>query len=228
MSIIQSEVYVFIFDLSKKSSTNELVKVAAREYYLRKNGTAFGEKKLSDELFEVGHTGLGKPYFPNCREIFFSVSHSGEYLVCAVANENVGVDIEKTSDDTDKRFGDLKSRLIRIASRFFHPDEASIVKTDPIPRFYEVFTAKESYVKFTGSGFDETLSEHSVLPEHREMPSCHSVGEASWHADGVEFHQLVFKDDYTLCICTENQSALQIVYVDDDTLQDVFKLHYNI
>lgn len=102
------------------------------------------------------------------------------------------------------------------------------MKTDPIPRFYEVFTAKESYVKFTGSGFDETLSEHSVLPEHREMPSCHSSGEVSWHADGVEFRQLVFKDDYTLCICTENQSALQIVYVDDDTLQDVFKLHYNI
>ena len=50
MSIIQSEVYVFIFDLSKKLSTNELVKVAAREYYLRKNGTALGEKKLSDEL----------------------------------------------------------------------------------------------------------------------------------------------------------------------------------
>ena len=43
----------------------------------------------------------GRPYFLNREDISFSLSHSGEYAVCAVSTEgNVGVDIEKIPTDT--------------------------------------------------------------------------------------------------------------------------------
>jgi len=36
----------------------------------------------------------GKPYFPNCDGIYFNISHAGYMVVCAVAQTELGVDIE--------------------------------------------------------------------------------------------------------------------------------------
>ena len=42
---------------------------------------------------EMKQTSYGKPYIENS-DIYFNISHSGSYILCAVGNEEVGVDIE--------------------------------------------------------------------------------------------------------------------------------------
>lgn len=39
------------------------------------------------------YTGHGKPYLLNYPDVHFNISHSGEYVACAVADSPVGVDI---------------------------------------------------------------------------------------------------------------------------------------
>ena len=47
-------------------------------------------------------------------------------------------------------------RYVNMAKRFFHEKEADYVQEKaPYQRFFRVWAAKESYVKYTGKGIDE-------------------------------------------------------------------------
>ena len=50
------------------------------------------------EGFELSYNENGKPELDFC---FFSISHSGNYAVCAVAETPVGIDIEIPEDSED-------------------------------------------------------------------------------------------------------------------------------
>ncbi|MCR5699768.1 MAG: 4'-phosphopantetheinyl transferase superfamily protein [Treponemataceae bacterium] len=73
---------------------------------------------------------------------YFSLSHSGDYG-CSVVSENpVGIDIEKM--DFEKH-----DTLEKLAARFFTSEESDWVKDD-ILRFYEIWCAKEAFLKASG------------------------------------------------------------------------------
>lgn len=90
---------------------------------------------------------FGKPYLPGgpC----FSISHSGKYAVCAVADAELGVDIEAPREN-----------VARLAARFFTPAEALGIaqSSDPDKLFCEMWVKKESYLKATGTGLMGSLS----------------------------------------------------------------------
>ncbi len=58
----------------------------------------------------------GKPYLKTDVPLFFNISHSGELVVCAFSDTEVGVDVEKIG----------KERLA-VAERFFHPEEVALL-----------------------------------------------------------------------------------------------------
>lgn len=93
----------------------------------------------------------GKPHAPGAH---FSVSHSGAVVAIAVDREPVGLDVERLPDD---------SRL-RVAGRFFHPDERRCVAgaDDPRRAFCRVWTRKEAYLKMTGEGISTDLTAFST------------------------------------------------------------------
>ncbi len=41
----------------------------------------------------------GKPLLDLTLKVYFNISHSGDYVVCAISKENVGVDIEACTND---------------------------------------------------------------------------------------------------------------------------------
>jgi phosphopantetheinyl transferase len=43
---------------------------------------------------EIRKTKYGKPYFPH-ENLFFSLSHSKNYVLCAISNSEIGADIEE-------------------------------------------------------------------------------------------------------------------------------------
>ncbi len=207
------DVCIYIFNLLDGYTTQDYIKTAAREYLKSQNEYPLKENNFSNETFTVKRTPAGKPYFPNCKDVGFSVSHSGEYIACALTHGDVGVDIQQKQKYADESEEAFSARLCRIAERFFHPNEATLVKTEPQVRFFEVFTAKESYVKFKGTGFDETLGEISVLPEDMGIPVCHSNDEpVTWNSNDASFWQTSVGSDYTLCVCTEKECRPQIVW----------------
>lgn len=87
----------------------------------------------------------GKLYLPKVDDFYFSIAHSGEYAVCAIADHPVGVDIQQKRE--------TKSKLAR---RFFQSSEADHIERQPKGKreelFFRYWTGKESYLKLTGKG----------------------------------------------------------------------------
>jgi 4'-phosphopantetheinyl transferase len=100
----------------------------------------------------------GKPYLPDS-QLEFNVSHSGKIAALAFAwQQPIGIDVERTG-----RNGDIR----RIASRFFHREEAAAIEAapDPVQAFYRCWTSKEAYVKAVGQGLSLGLDTFRVAVE---------------------------------------------------------------
>lgn len=87
----------------------------------------------------------GKPYIN--QEVHFNLSHSGEFVICAVDNSPVGIDIERIAPINFTQF-----------SNFFSSDELIKIKglkdeSKALMMFYSLWVLKESYIKYTGEGF---------------------------------------------------------------------------
>ena len=97
--------------------------------------------------YEIAYNSQGKPYFLSNREIFFNISHSSNYVVCAIGDKPVGIDIE----------GGRKGRQ-NLARRFFDRAESDwIEEAESDERFFRIWTLKEAYGKATGQGVLDIL-----------------------------------------------------------------------
>ena len=88
----------------------------------------------------------GRPVLGEHPQWHFSLSHSGDWAVCALANSLVGVDVEKYRP----------IRVLTLARRYFLPAETAWLESLPEPErnraFFRLWTAKESYLKAQGLG----------------------------------------------------------------------------
>lgn len=110
----------------------------------------------------------GKPYLKDVENVYFNVSHSGDWVVCAVSDQPVGVDVEQ-----------IKKNSFEIADRFFSEKEAKAIQESEVGQelFYKYWTLKESYVKAEGKGmsipFDSfafTIDGEDISLEVEESP----------------------------------------------------------
>lgn len=96
---------------------------------------------------------------PTVDGICFNLSHSGNYVVCAVSEGPVGCDVEK-----------IKEAPKQVAERAFSPEENAYLKQflgDAYNReFFRLWTKKESYLKMKGIGIRVPL-------QTLEMTECH-------------------------------------------------------
>lgn len=106
-----------------------------------------------DKMYEYEvdtHKG-GKPFFAKRTDIKYNLSHSGAYVVCAVADKEVGIDIEGKREFRDG-----------IIKRFFSQYEKEWIldsqDTDTkMSRFLRLWTAKEAFAKVTGIGLARSI-----------------------------------------------------------------------
>ena len=95
------------------------------------------QERYGREDFKLGFNENGRPVLDFC---FISISHSGDYAVCAVADLPVGVDIES--------MGGFKKREKYM---LFTPIESEYInRKDSEDRFYTLWTRKEAYIKAKG------------------------------------------------------------------------------
>lgn len=89
------------------------------------------------DLSELSWSAAGKPYFPDYPGIQFSLSHSGDFVVCALSQGPVGVDVET---------GTLSSGEVPPLCR-----EMGFSTIDSPADFLTVWVLWESYVKYRGT-----------------------------------------------------------------------------
>lgn len=90
----------------------------------------------------------GKPYFEDI-PLYFSISHSGDYVLLAVSGREIGADIQA------HRAGNVE----RIAKRYFSSEEvrAFYQAQDRDAFFFRLWARKEAYGKLTGRGLADSI-----------------------------------------------------------------------
>lgn len=108
----------------------------------------------------------GKPLLEGCEDVFFSISHSGDYIICGIADAEIGVDIENTMRLV---LHNPESRLCSIAKKSFSMEEYAFFEQsdDKAACFLKFWTQKESYSKAEGKGLGMDFSQISVLEKDK-------------------------------------------------------------
>lgn len=98
----------------------------------------------------VGHEENWKPYFiddvslPGMDKVYFSLSHSGDYVAVAISDSPIGIDIEE-----------VKGHKNLIEEKYFSDEERRLMNEDPDGSdvgFFRLWTLKEAFLKAVGQG----------------------------------------------------------------------------
>ncbi|MFC0212046.1 4'-phosphopantetheinyl transferase family protein [Paenibacillus chartarius] len=154
--------------------------------------TAVGERLgIAPNRIEFGSSAYGKPYVVGAPELHFNVSHSGSWVVCAVARQPVGVDVER-----------MQPVDLSVAHRFFSRQEQRDL-ADKLPHeqeeyFYDLWTLKESYIKCHGHGLSLRLDSFTVRVEPGgQVTAWMPQGEPPY-----SFRRYAFVPGYKLALCS--------------------------
>lgn len=154
------------------------------------------EGHTNDEWDKISvETGeYGKPFIRLLDGALFnySISHSGEYVVCAVSDSEVGIDIQQI---------DVKKPVMKIANRFYADEEyARLEKSqNQINDFYRMWSAKESYVKYTGRGISGGIDKAIV------SASFDSINDITDEKNvEIAFYENI--DGYIMCACSDDET----------------------
>lgn len=134
----------------------------------------------------------GKPYLlPPNDHWYVNWSHSGEYVLCAVADREVGADLQY-------RKPGVKESLIR---RALQPEEMEayekLLPTECEKRFYQYWAIKESCLKAMGTGFYTSLSRFYV-----DLAGQHARIRSRENGIHYDCRLLEFKDEnYAAAVC---------------------------
>ena len=140
----------------------------------------------------------GKPYIQSAEDFFFSASHSGKWVVTAYGSSQVGADVEV-----------IKSGSSSIAEGCFTQSEQDYVFADDEgadERFIRLWTLKESYIKYLGTGLSTPLDSFTVYADR--APICTDAD------DSLTFTNIRFDHEHYLSVCgAGGVSALNTVTV---------------
>jgi 4'-phosphopantetheinyl transferase len=160
----------------------------------------FYKDRLGTEALEFELNEHEKPSLKDHPNEHFNISHSGDYVVVAFSDENVGVDVEMIQKDRRA-----------VAERFFTDKEiqqmhACATETAQIHYFYQLWTLKESYMKAIGKGMTMSLSSFSFLLKNNQAKLEYSKNDADWH-----FYTQLWNDKAFLSICAKKKEPLTVV-----------------
>jgi len=160
----------------------------------------YGRLLLKKMLMEQGfpHTVLndlkrdakGRPYIHD--EIDFNISHSSDYVLCAVSRQSrVGIDINKM-EDLD---------LNDIMNEVLNSREIQKINMSPTPHkdFYEIWTIKEAALKADGAGLSKAMTELQI---HENTVL---VGDERWY-----FSKLTICKQYLAHVAYKQTQAISI------------------
>jgi 4'-phosphopantetheinyl transferase len=145
-------------------------------------------------LHSLEYTYHGRPYFKELSAIDFNISHSGDYVVCAMAREmTIGIDIEEIKPCN---FDDFANTM--------NAQQWEIIKSSPEPyrQFFTYWAIKESVIKADSRGLSLPLTGIHI---NGNTATCDN---RKWH-----LHPLQIDDQYSASLSAEKElSAFEPEY----------------
>lgn len=139
----------------------------------------------------------GKPVFAGREDMWFSLSHSGRYALCAVSNLPVGADVQ------------LMRPVNLSMARRLHPQERDWLsrqaEEEREDAFFRLWTRKEAWVKAVSEERMLSLSETDVI--HR-LP-------------GLSFRDWVLPGGYRASVCAREAEIPEIILLTRDDIPNL-------
>lgn len=150
-------------------------------------------KQYQINNFEIYYGENQKPYLKN-ENIYFNLSHSANYVVCAVSKSEIGIDIQKISQNKP-----------RVAQRLFCINEQiQLEKASEKNAFFtRLWTLKESYLKMTGEGISSKANQLDF--------SIYTT--KSFKYMNVDF-EVFLQDDYFISVCSK-EAVFDVKIIDE-------------
>lgn len=204
--LVSNEEFKSFYSIKKKSLENNLIgKTEGFKFWEDRQRSLIGElivrkfyqEKLGMEKFDFEYNEHDKPSLKSFSEEHFNISHSGDFVVVAFSDEQIGVDVEMIGKD---RRG--------VAERFFTVREiqqmhACETTKDQIHFFYKLWTLKESYMKAIGKGMTMSLSSFSFIFNNQVAVLDFTDSDPDWI-----FHSQLWKDKAYLSICSKSHDPI--------------------
>ncbi len=174
-------------DKRRSVGAGTVLDAALRDYGLR-------EREME---YHMGENG--KPYLKYHKELYFSLSHSGDYAICSIGGREMGNDIEM-----------VRSGKQRVADRFFTEEERLWIDAagsgeEADERIFRIWTVKESFMKATGKGMSLPLDDFSV-----QMEAEHGRIRIRQTVEAKYFHVKEYRniDGYCVSVCCKESRNL--------------------
>ncbi|WP_246070693.1 4'-phosphopantetheinyl transferase family protein [Paenibacillus kobensis] len=166
---------------------------------------AMDKLKLSNDKVVFGATSYQKPYLIHDEAFHYNLSHSGEWVVCAIDSLPVGVDVEQ-----------IKPIDLDVARRFFSASEYADLMSKPEPEqlayFYRLWTLKESYIKSVGQGLSIPLDSFTCqISETNNSARIEESGRPYYLRTSM-------LNEYMVSVCAEQESFARPIELQEETL----------
>lgn len=136
---------------------------------------------------KIQRSSSGKPSVVQYPEFCYSLSHSGDWVICGVHSKELGADIQE-----------MRPWKENVAKRFFAKEEYErILRAQEDEKqniFYELWTAKESYGKLTGDGIGKGISQYLTANDFETIADIEKRTTAK-----IKIYDAI--PDYMVCIC---------------------------
>jgi 4'-phosphopantetheinyl transferase len=146
--------------------------------------------KIENTAIFFSYSDKGKPAVEGHPDMHFNISHSGDYVVCAVSNVLTGIDIER-----------IRKINFQVAKRYFSDGECNDLFSLPdelqLDYFFTLWTIKESYLKAIGEGLALNLNAFTVL----KTGTLYSLAENSL-AENFHVRSYALADSYKMAVCS--------------------------
>jgi 4'-phosphopantetheinyl transferase len=154
----------------------------------------------------------GKPFLVGNPSLHYNISHSGEWVVCAIDDLPIGVDVEK-----------IQTIDLGISNRFFSSMECKDLfdkaSNQQLAYFYDLWTLKESYVKAEGKGLSIPLNSFTI----RMVGNGIELRVEREQSHPYYFHQYDLIPGYPISVCAmHSEFPPQIEFLIWDNLLDNF------
>lgn len=129
---------------------------------------------LLGRYLSIDPTGLSftvnankKPYLNGITQsCYFNISHSGDEMLLAVGDKELGIDIEQINTHFEYR---------DIAAQYFSGEELEFINAsaNPAQAFFLLWTRKEALLKACGTGIDDNLPLMPALNGTHQLPGSY-------------------------------------------------------
>lgn len=145
--LVQAERFIFAADREAYTAAHALLRAMLSAASGLPTATwRFAQCLFGKPILVAEGTGKG---------LRFNLSHTRGLVACAIAYDEVGVDVEAADRKVD----------FALADQFFAPEEAWLVNAAPAAQkgslFFRLWTLKEAFIKATGEGLRRPLDSFS-------------------------------------------------------------------